>query len=109
MDQFCHHNLGSPTSGIAGVDPSDDRRCVVPSRPRQSTRFGDPAGVRRLKACTIAIRDWMMVTRLDVLDSAIAPIAEVDEVASDGGEEMDLGGGSGGEDRPMTGRLRRAS
>jgi hypothetical protein len=51
----------------------------------------------------------MMVTRLDVLDSAIAPIAEVDEVASDGGEEMDLGGGSGGEDRPMTGRLRRAS
>ena len=50
-----------------------------------------------------------MVTRLDVLDSAIAPIAEVDEAASDGGEEMDLGGRSGGEDRPMAGRLCRAS
>jgi hypothetical protein len=37
----------------------------------------------------------MMVTRSDVLGSAIA---EVDEAASDDGEEMDLGGGSGGED-----------
>jgi hypothetical protein len=40
----------------------------------------------------------MMVTRLDVLGTAIATIAEVDEAASDGGEEMDFGGGSGGED-----------
>jgi hypothetical protein len=40
----------------------------------------------------------MMVTRLDVLGSAIAAIAEVDEVASNGGEEMDLGDRSGGED-----------
>jgi hypothetical protein len=37
----------------------------------------------------------MVVTRADVLGSAIT---EVDETASDGGEEMDLGGGSGGED-----------
>jgi hypothetical protein len=40
----------------------------------------------------------MMVTRSNVLGFTIATIAEVDEAASDGGEEMDLGGGSGGED-----------
>jgi hypothetical protein len=37
----------------------------------------------------------MMVTRSDVLGSSIA---KVNEAASDGDEEMDLGGGSGGED-----------
>jgi hypothetical protein len=38
----------------------------------------------------------MVVTRADVLGSAIAAIAEIDEATSDGGEEMDLGGGTGG-------------
>jgi hypothetical protein len=51
-----------------------------------------------LRDSTVATRDWMMVTRSDVLGSAITTIAEVDEAASDGGEEMDLSGGSGGED-----------
>jgi hypothetical protein len=48
-----------------------------------------------LRDSTVTARDWMVVTRADVLGSAIT---EVDETASDGGEEMDLGGGSGGED-----------
>jgi hypothetical protein len=46
-----------------------------------------------LRDSTVAARDWMMVTRSDVLGSAIA---EIDEATSDGGEEMDLGGRTGG-------------